>query len=67
MGKWHRRSVWWSWLVSVLAVIGLFAALTGLFPALNGIPRSLKNCEMFSTELYVFPVNVLRWALWRTP
>src|ERR1700739_2216842 len=23
MSKWHRRSVWWSWMVSVLAVIGL--------------------------------------------
>ena len=23
MSKWHRRSVWWSWLVSVLAVVGL--------------------------------------------
>jgi S1-C subfamily serine protease len=23
MSKWHHRSVWWSWLVSVLAVVGL--------------------------------------------
>jgi S1-C subfamily serine protease len=23
MGKWHHRSVWWSWLVSVLAVVEL--------------------------------------------
>lgn len=23
MGKWHHRPVWWSWLVSVLAVVGL--------------------------------------------
>src|SRR6201997_4609251 len=28
MSKWHRRSVWWSWLVSVLAVIGLGLGLT---------------------------------------
>ena len=23
MSKWHHRSIWWSWLVSVLAVVGL--------------------------------------------
>src|ERR1700751_1647019 len=28
MSKWHRRSVWWSWLVSVLGVIGLGLGLT---------------------------------------
>ncbi|MGO9385537.1 MAG: S1C family serine protease [Mycobacterium sp.] len=28
MGKWHQRSVWWSWLVSVLAVVGLGLGLT---------------------------------------
>jgi S1-C subfamily serine protease len=26
MSKWHHRSVWWSWLVSVLAVVGLGVA-----------------------------------------
>jgi S1-C subfamily serine protease len=28
MSKWHHRSVWWSWLVSVLAVIGLGLGVT---------------------------------------
>jgi S1-C subfamily serine protease len=28
MSKWRHRSVWWSWLVSVLAVIGLGLGLT---------------------------------------
>ncbi|MCV7378139.1 serine protease [Mycobacterium alsense] len=32
MGKWHHRSVWWSWLVSVLAVVGLGLGL-GFSPA----------------------------------
>src|SRR5262249_48883547 len=27
MSKWHHRSVWWSWLVSVLAVVGLSLGL----------------------------------------
>src|ERR1039457_4787335 len=29
---------------------------------LNGRPRAPKNCEMLSSELQVFPVNVLRLA-----
>ena len=28
MSKWHHRSVWWSWLASVLAVVGLGLGLT---------------------------------------
>jgi S1-C subfamily serine protease len=30
MSKWHHRSLWWSWLVSVLAVIGLGLGLTAV-------------------------------------
>ncbi|ORV44849.1 S1C family serine protease [Mycobacterium conspicuum] len=42
MSKWHHRSPWWSWLVSVLAVVGLGLALglptapASAAPALNG-------------------------------
>ncbi len=32
----------------------------------NGMPRSPKNWEMFSSELYVLPVNVFRRADCRT-
>ncbi|KKC05057.1 S1C family serine protease [Mycobacterium nebraskense] len=33
MSKSHHRSVWWSWLVSVLAVVGLGLGLGGVVPA----------------------------------
>jgi S1-C subfamily serine protease len=39
MSKWRHRSVWWSWLVSVLAVIGLGLGLTTV-PAF-GSPSTL--------------------------
>jgi S1-C subfamily serine protease len=37
MSKWHHRSVWWSWLVSVLAVVGLGLGLATV-PAAGTTP-----------------------------
>ena len=40
MSKWHHRSPWWSWLVSVLAVLGLaLARIQGLRPASGLVAR----------------------------
>ena len=38
MSKLHHRSVWWSWLVSVLAVVGLGLGLTSVPASARPMP-----------------------------
>src|SRR6516225_7724366 len=48
MGKWHHRSVWWSWLVSVLAVTGLGLGLATVPAAAEPFGPSTPALDRFS-------------------
>lgn len=47
MSKWHHRSVWWSWLVSVLAVVGLGLGLATVPASATTLGRSTLAVDRF--------------------
>jgi S1-C subfamily serine protease len=54
MSKGHPRSVWWSWLVSVLAVVGLGLGLTSVPAAAS--PSTLATDRFRDTPM--FPLDI---------
>ncbi len=48
MSKWQHRSVWWSWLVSVLAVVGLGLGLTAVSASATTFGSSTLALDRFA-------------------